>query len=98
MVKGQETWVKEDVAATKRTLALKDGPCILVAHSYWAAVITEAGTDPSVAGLVYVAAHRPDAGENEADDRKRVPSHLSKTTAQNKDDDAFTYVGPAQFK
>ena len=70
MVQEPETSFKDDVAATKRVLALQDGPCILVAHSYGGAVITEAGTDPSVAGLVYIAAHMPDAGENEADDGK----------------------------
>jgi pimeloyl-ACP methyl ester carboxylesterase len=71
IVQEPETSFKEDVAATKRVLAQQDGPCILVAHSYGGAVITEAGTDPSVAGLVYVAAHMPDAGENEADNGKR---------------------------
>jgi pimeloyl-ACP methyl ester carboxylesterase len=88
---------KENVAATKRVLALQDGQCILVAHSYGGAVITEAGTDPSVAGLVYVAAHMPDAGENEADDGKRFPSDLSKSTAIKKTADGFTYLDPAQF-
>ncbi len=76
IVQEPETSFKEDVAATKRALAQQDGPCILVGHSYGGAVITEAGTDPSVAGLVYVAAHMPDAGENEADDGKRFPSDL----------------------
>ena len=61
IVQEPETSFKEDVAATKRVLAQQDGQCILVAHSYGGAVITEAGTDPSVAGLVYVAAHMPDA-------------------------------------
>src|ERR1700681_578464 len=92
-----ETSFKDDVAATKRVLAQQDGPCILVAHSYGGAVITEAGTDPSVAGLVYVAAHMPDAGENEADDGKRFPSDLSKSTAIKKTVDGFTYLDPAQF-
>src|SRR6202162_3751695 len=45
-----------DVAVTKRTLAAQNGPVILVGHSYGGAVITEAGTDPKVAGLVYIAA------------------------------------------
>ncbi|MGH8102445.1 MAG: alpha/beta fold hydrolase, partial [Chthoniobacterales bacterium] len=53
IVQEPETSFKEDVAATKRILAQQDGPCILVGHSYGGAVITEAGTDPSVAGLVY---------------------------------------------
>jgi pimeloyl-ACP methyl ester carboxylesterase len=74
IVQEPETSFKEDVAATKRVLAQQDGPCILVAHSYGGAVITEAGTDPSVAGLVYIAAHMPDAGENEADDGSASPA------------------------
>ncbi len=97
IVQEPETSFKEDVAATKRMLALQDGPCILVAHSYGGAVITEAGTDPSVAGLVYVAAHMPDAGENEADDGKRFPSDLSESTAIKKTADGFTYLDPTQF-
>src|SRR6266480_5080840 len=97
IVQEPETSFKEDVAATKRVLAQQDEPCILVAHSYGGAVITEAGTEPSVAGLVYVAAHVPDAGENEADDGKRFPSDLSKSTAIKKSADGFTYLDPAQF-
>jgi pimeloyl-ACP methyl ester carboxylesterase len=84
IVQEPETSFKEDVAATKRVLAQQDGPCILVAHSYGGAVITEAGTDPAVVGLVYIAAHMPDAGENEADDGKRFPSDLGKSTAIKK--------------
>src|SRR5882757_7789379 len=97
IVQEPETSFQEDVAATKRVLALQDGPCILVAHSYGGAVITEAGTDPSVAGLVYIAAHMPDAGENESDDGKRFPSDLSKAGAIKKTPDGFTYLDPAQF-
>src|SRR3954469_6207007 len=95
--KEAETSFKDDVAATKRVLAQQDGPCILVGHSYGGAVITEAGTEPSVAGLVYIAAHMPDAGENEADVGKRFPSDLSKSTAIKKTADGFTYLDPAQF-
>jgi len=54
----------DDVAATKRTIANQDGPVILVGHSYGGAVITEAGNDPKVAGLVYVAAFALDQGES----------------------------------
>jgi pimeloyl-ACP methyl ester carboxylesterase len=97
MVQEPETSFPDDVTAVKRILALQDGPCILVAHSYGGAVITEAGTDPSVAGLVYVAAHMPDAGENEADDGKRFPSDLSKSGAIKKTADGFTYLDPTQF-
>jgi len=98
IVQEPETSFKDDVAAVKRVLAQQDGPCILVAHSYGGAVITEAGTDPSVAGLVYVAAHMPDAGENEADLGKRFPSDLSKSTAIKTTEDGFTYLDPAQFR
>jgi pimeloyl-ACP methyl ester carboxylesterase len=97
IVQEPETSFKEDVAATKRVLAQQNGPCILVGHSYGGAVITEAGTDSSVVGLVYIAAHMPDVGENEADDRKRFPSDLSKSTAMKKTADGFTYLDPAQF-
>src|SRR5260370_29868991 len=97
IVQEPETSFKDDVAATKRVLTQQEGPCILVAHSYGGAVITEAGTDPSVAGLVYIAAHMPDAGENEPDDGKRFPSDLSQSTAIKKTADAFTYLDPAQL-
>src|SRR3979411_441245 len=97
IVQEPETSFKDDVAATKRVLAQQVGPCILVGHSYGGAVITEAGTDPAVAGLVYIAAHMPDAGENEADDGARFPSDLSKSTAIKKTADGFTYLDPAQF-
>ncbi len=98
IVQEPETSFQEDVAAVKRVLALQDGPCILVAHSYGGSVITEAGTDPSVVGLVYIAAHMPDAGENEAADGKRFPSDLSKSTAIKKTADGFDYLDPAQFR
>src|SRR5438445_1094332 len=54
----------DDVAVTKRTIAAQNGPVILVGHSYGGAVITEAGNDPKVAGLVYVTAFAPDKGES----------------------------------
>jgi pimeloyl-ACP methyl ester carboxylesterase len=56
--------LSDDVAVTKRTLAAQDGPSILVGHSYGGVVITEAGNDPKVAGLVYIAAFAPDSGES----------------------------------
>ncbi len=97
IVQEPETSFREDVAATKRVLAQQDGPCILVGHSYGGAIITEAGADSSVAGLVYIAAHMPDAGENEADEGKRFPSDLSKSGAIKKTSDGFTYLDPALF-
>ena len=97
IVQEPETSFKEDLLATKRVIAQQEGPCILVAHSYGGAVITEAGTDPAVVGLVYIAAHMPDTGENEADDGKLFPSDLSKSTVIKKTADGFTYLDPAQF-
>jgi pimeloyl-ACP methyl ester carboxylesterase len=97
IVQEPETSFKDDVEATKRVIAQQQGPCILVAHSYGGAVATEAGNDPSVVGLVYVAAHMPDAGESEADDGKRFPSDLSKSTGIKKTLDGFTFLDPTQF-
>jgi pimeloyl-ACP methyl ester carboxylesterase len=97
IVQEPETAFQDDVAAAKRIIALQDGPCILVGHSYGGAVVTEAGNEPAVAGLVYIAAHMPDAGENESDDGKRFPSDLSKSNAIKKTVDSFTYLDPAQF-
>src|SRR5436190_11327570 len=56
----------DDVAATKRIVAREKGPVVLVGHSYGGVVITEAGNDPRVAGLVYIAAFAPDKGESVA--------------------------------
>jgi pimeloyl-ACP methyl ester carboxylesterase len=97
IVQEPETSFADDVAATKRILALQNGPSILVAHSYGGAVITEAGTDPSVVGLVYIAAHMPDAGEKESEDGKRFPSDLTKSGATKTTPDGFTYIDPEQF-
>ena len=63
IVQNPLTSLADDVAATERILELQDGPTILVGHSWGGTVITEAGSHPNVAGLVYVAALAPDAGE-----------------------------------
>jgi pimeloyl-ACP methyl ester carboxylesterase len=54
----------DDVAATRRIVAMQNGPVLLVGHSYGGAVITEAGNDPKVVGLVYITAFAPDKGES----------------------------------
>src|SRR5262245_25026601 len=67
------TSLADDVASTQRALARQNGPAILVGHSWGGVVITEAGVDPKVAGLVYVAAFGPDAGEAVGDLGKPYP-------------------------
>jgi len=64
VVQNPTTTLADDVAVTKRMLAAQDGPAILVGHSYGGVVITEAGNDRKVAGLVYIAAFAPDKGES----------------------------------
>jgi pimeloyl-ACP methyl ester carboxylesterase len=98
MVQEPLTSFEDDVAATKRILDLQSGPCILVAHSYGGSVITEAGVHPNVVGLVYVAAHAPDIGEDEGDLGKRMPSFTQKQAgAIKKTADGFTFLDPAEF-
>jgi pimeloyl-ACP methyl ester carboxylesterase len=64
VVQNPTSSLAEDVAVTKRALVAQSGPAILVGHSYGGVVITEAGNDPKVAGLVYIAAFAPDRGES----------------------------------
>lgn len=92
------TSLDDDVAAAKRVLDLQDGPTILVAHSYGGSVITEAGVHPNVVGLVYVAAHAPNIGEDESDLGKGMPSYTSRQAgAIKKTPDGYTYLNPADF-
>lgn len=58
------TSLKDDVATVRRAIALENDPIILVGHSYGGVVITEAGNDSKVGGLVYIAAFAPDAGQS----------------------------------
>src|SRR5579859_2575255 len=64
VVQNPTTSLEADVAATKQVVAAQASPVILVGHSYGGVVITEAGNDPKVAGLVYIAAFAPDKGES----------------------------------
>lgn len=83
-----------DVAAVKRVLQQQDGPVILVGHSYGGAVITSAGNDAHVAGLVYIAAHAPDEGESEAANGKIYPPAYQSLL---KGDDGFDHIDPKKF-
>jgi len=83
-----------DVAAVKRVLAMQDGPCILVGHSYGGAIITVAGNDEHVEGLVYIAAHAPDNGESEGGNGKLYPSAYK---SLQKGADGFDYIDPERF-
>jgi pimeloyl-ACP methyl ester carboxylesterase len=98
MVQEPETSFADDVTAAKRILDLQDGPTLLVGHSYGGSIITEAGVHPKVVGLVYVAAHAPDVGEDESALGKKTPSVLAKTEGAIKvTPDKFTYLNPAEF-
>ncbi|MGF6846615.1 pimeloyl-ACP methyl ester carboxylesterase [Chitinophaga sp. W3I9] len=83
-----------DVAAVKRVIDLQDGPCILVGHSYGGAVITTAGNNSLVSGLVYIAAHAPDHGESEADNGKIFPAAYKSLIKGN---DGWDYINPKMF-
>jgi pimeloyl-ACP methyl ester carboxylesterase len=89
------TSLDDDVAATRRILERQDGPCILVGHSYGGAIITAAGNEANVAGLVYVAAHALDEGETETENGKRYPA--AGRDAITKTPDGFTYIDPSRF-
>src|SRR5262245_47380257 len=68
------TSLSDDIAATKRAIAQMDGPVLLVAHSYGGMVISEAGNDPKVAGLLYVAALVPEEGQSANDVNAAMPT------------------------
>lgn len=85
---------EDDVKQVNRIIDQQDGPCIIVGHSYGGAIITTAGNNPKVAGLVYLAAHAPDEGESEADNGKKYPSAYKSLI---KGDDGFDYINPSSF-
>lgn len=83
-----------DVAAVRSAIDQQDGPVVLVGHSYGGVVISEAGNDPKVAALVYIAAHAPDANEPRAALVKKYPSAY---TSLIKGKDGYDYLEPAKF-
>lgn len=88
------TTLDADVTAAKRILDLQDGPSILVGHSYGGMIITEAGNADNVAGLVYIAAFQPDAGETLLDLAGQTPAA---TTGIKATADAFLYLDPKVY-
>ena len=96
IVQNPLTSLADDVAATRRVLARQDGPTILVGHSYGGTVITEAGNDPKVAGLVYVAALAPDTGESTGDQFAEIPAPPGFVIEPQSD--GFGFVNLAKFK
>ncbi|HEX2526362.1 MAG TPA: alpha/beta hydrolase [Geminicoccus sp.] len=96
IVQNPLTSLADDVAATRRVLNRQDGPTILVGHSYGGTVITEAGNDPKVAGLVYVAALAPDAGESTGDQFAEIPPPPEFIIEEQSD--GFGFVNGPKFK
>jgi pimeloyl-ACP methyl ester carboxylesterase len=96
VVQNPTTSLADDVAVTKRALAALDGPAILVGHSYGGVVVTEAGNDPKVAAIVYVAAFAPDAGESVASIIKDPPPGAPVPPILPPQD-GFLFLDKAQF-
>ena len=94
VVQQPETSFAEDVKFTKAAIDRQPGPVVLVGHSYGGAVITEAGNDPKVAALVYIAAFAPYAGESSATIEQAIPpagKGIKETSG------GYLYIDPASF-
>src|SRR5712664_2938338 len=89
------TSLADSVAATRRALALQDGPTVLVAHSWGGTVISETGTDPKVTALVYVAARAPDAAEDFVALSAKFPTMPVRAGVQERD--GFTNLSEEAF-
>lgn len=94
VVQHPETSYAEDIKFTKAVIDRQSGPVVLVGHSYGGAVITEAGNDPKVVALVYIAAFGPDVGESAATIEKSLPPAGTGIKAT---DDGYLYIDPAVF-
>jgi pimeloyl-ACP methyl ester carboxylesterase len=90
------TSLADDAARTRKMLAQQKGPVVLVGHSYGGAVITEAGDQPNVAALVYIAAFAPDAGESLADIGQAAPTPPGITNVEP-DSDGYAWLNPKKF-
>jgi pimeloyl-ACP methyl ester carboxylesterase len=94
-VQNSLTTLADSVAATRRALALQDGPTVLVAHSWSGTIISEVGTDPKVSALVYVAARAPDAGEDFVALSGKFPAGPVRAGVQTHD--GFTTISEEAF-
>ncbi|WP_424693386.1 alpha/beta fold hydrolase [Erwinia sp.] len=94
IVQEPQTSLADDVAATRRVLKMQNGKTLLVGHSYGGMIISEAGNDPSVAGLVYIAAMQPDKGDSLLSLAKKYPP-ASHSIAET--EDHFLYLKPEAF-
>jgi pimeloyl-ACP methyl ester carboxylesterase len=94
IVQEPQTSLADDVAATRRVLALQSGKSLLVGHSYAGMIISDAGNDPSVAGLVYIAAFQPEQGDSLLSLAKKYPPAAQSITETP---DQFLYIKPENF-
>lgn len=94
IVQEPQTSLADDIAATRRVLKMQSGKTLLVGHSYGGMIISDAGNDPSVAGLVYIAAMEPDAGDSLLSLAKKYPP-AAHSIAET--DDHFLYLKPESF-
>lgn len=94
IVQEPQTSLADDVAATRRVLALQSGKSLLVGHSYAGMIISDAGNDPSVAGLVYIAAFQPAQGDSLLSLAKKYPPAAQSITETP---DHFLYIKPENF-
>jgi pimeloyl-ACP methyl ester carboxylesterase len=94
------TGLAEDVDATKRIIDQQMGPVVLVGHSYGGSVITEAGADPKVSALVYVAALQPDAGEagGQLMSKFAVPNDAMRKSTNRATPNGYFFIPPAKFR
>src|SRR6185295_5375261 len=97
VVQNPTTTLADDVAATRRAIASAKNPVVLVGHSYGGVIITEAGNDPKVVGLVYVAAFVPDKGESVDSLGKAPPPPGTTPPPFLPPQDGFVYLDKARF-
>ena len=90
------TSLRDDAERTRKMIAQVDGPVLLVGHSYGGAVISEAGDQPNVVGLVYIAAFAPDRGESPGQITQEHPPVAAANLAP--DSDGYLWIKPDKFR